>query len=349
MRYSEFRKQAVTQADIPPEVPVKMPGMPDNLPGGVPARGTTDPQAQEIVGANGSGVRPNVGGYSTTTTAESQPAAPDQQNSDVANVGTEQPAASQNMNIPGIVGAFKNIAGKIREGVQTQLDKPRDQLYQEYFNRNFTGGEKLDVKDLATPENIKKFLEFAALPEDKQHVELMKDDGEYRKLFQDFGSYLGKDSIVFDKDGAPSLASSTFEPVCKLIDAGEGSMYIELAKDMNSSDPKKAAAAKQQMDGLFKNYTKEQQDVIKSKLQSKIWSGVWSNPIENLPVAIGMFLRNQGLEGLAGFAENPWAFWLSTLALLFGGGMLLSNMFDDDDEPRQNPGWTTIPYQGGGF
>ena len=318
-----------------------------------PPGGTTDPSAQALAAENGSGPRPDVGRYSTPAKAESQPAVTAQSNSDAISASTDQPVESPkgNMSIPNVVGTANNIFDLVREGVQTQLDKPKDQLYQEYFNKNFTKGEAPEVKDLATPENIKRFLEFAALPENKQHVELMKDDSAYRKLFQDLGAYLGENSVVFDKDGAPSLAASTFEPVCKLIDAGEGSMYIELARDMNSGDPKKATAAKKQMDGLFNNYTKEQQDVIKSKLQSKIWSGVWANPIENLPVAVGMFLRNHELDGLAGFVENPWAFWLSTLAILFGGGMLLGNMLDGDDEPRQqmNPGWTTIPYQGGGF
>ena len=275
----------------------------------------------------------NSGGQPTTATP-GQTASDTIQNSQVADT-RESPLT-----------AIRGIRDAIVRGVAEQLDKPYPQLAQEYINRNFAKGDVLKPEELTTQENIQKLVDFGNLNEGAQRRALMTEGNEYRELFKKFVPYYGEDAIVFDDKGKPALAANTYAKTMQLIEAGDGSMYIGLVKDLNSKDPKKAATAKGVMDNLFANYTKEQKDALESKLQSKIWSGVWSNPLENLPVVIGMFLRNHGLEGLAGFAENPWCFWLSSLAILFGGGMLLGNMLDGDDEPRQqmNPGWTTIPY-----
>ena len=92
-------------------------------------------------------------------------------------------------------------------------------------------------------------------------------------------------------------------------------------------------------------------DQLTGSFVKGLWNNVKANPIQMIPQIAGMFLRHIGAgDGIANFASNPLAFYLSLAGLLLGGGMLLSGGSDDDDKPvvnnyyNQPAGYNRIPY-----
>ena len=74
-----------------------------------------------------------------------------------------------------------------------------------------------------------------------------------------------------------------------------------------------------------------------SVFSDKVKKAVWSNPLQNLPAAIGLYLSSKGFSGMGEFISSPLAFWGSLGVLVIGGGLLLGGAFSGGQQqaPQQ--------------
>lgn len=85
--------------------------------------------------------------------------------------------------------------------------------------------------------------------------------------------------------------------------------------------------------GMFSD---EEIQQITGAAKTASWNAIKSNPIENLPKVMGLFLRQQGWDKAAGYAENPMVFYGSLLTALVGGGAMLFGGSDRQQQPVVN-------------
>ena len=93
-------------------------------------------------------------------------------------------------------------------------------------------------------------------------------------------------------------------------DISDIATYQKKVDEMASQMPNTEAA------NQFKSY-------IADGMKGKVWEGIKSNPMKNLPVAAGIFLRQMGMGKAGDFMSNPIAFYGSILGLLGGGALLM--------------------------
>lgn len=196
---------------------------------------------------------------------------------------------------------------------------------------------------LKDPESVKKFLEsipgivrdntgFAAKADSLGYIDLISaangdmdqvPEADKVKLFQKFKEE--------NPNFVPSLAEAVkngspeaIEELQKLASGKDGSSY----------------------------FTEDEMKQITDAAKSASWNAIKSDPFGNLPKVMGLFLRQQGLGGIAGYAENPLVFYGGLLALLFGGGSMLFggsssnqptvvNNYYGQQQPK---GYNIVPY-----
>lgn len=78
------------------------------------------------------------------------------------------------------------------------------------------------------------------------------------------------------------------------------------------------------------------------QLQTRVWDLVKENPLQNLPAAIGLFLRQKGWDSAGDFFSNPIAFYGSLLGL-FGGAALLFGG-SKGESSNVNNYYNRVPY-----
>ena len=124
-------------------------------------------------------------------------------------------------------------------------------------------------------------------------------------------------------------AADKFVQASDIKDIGS---YMEQVEEMASSMPNTEQAA------AFKKY-------VADGLQGRVWDGIKANPAQNLPVAIGLFLKQLGLGGAADWVSNPIVFYGGMLLALAGGAHMIfggsKSDKDDDDTPK---GYKIVPY-----
>ena len=146
-----------------------------------------------------------------------------------------------------------------------------------------------------------------------------------------------REESAFDKlrDGA-ILSNDSLNAADRFINASnidDVDTYLQNVDSMASSMPNSEAAS------AFKQY-------ITDGLQSRVWDEVKANPIQNIPKAASLFLRQHGLGVMADFAKNPIAFYGSLIGILGGGAMLLGGS-DSESQPitiNNHPGYNKVPY-----
>ena len=101
--------------------------------------------------------------------------------------------------------------------------------------------------------------------------------------------------------------------------------------------------------GLRIKFSTEQINKIKGAAQRALWGQIKADPLNNIPKAIAMFLRMQGLDQVADFARDPFKFYAALAAVLLGGAAVLG--LGDDEErqpapvtPQVDPRMAAVPY-----
>ena len=82
-------------------------------------------------------------------------------------------------------------------------------------------------------------------------------------------------------------------------------------------------------------FNQQEMGQIMSAAKTATWNAVKQNPVQNIPKAVGLFLRSKGMNGMAGITENPFMFYGGLLAAVAGGAYLLSGGDDDDEADYQ--------------
>jgi hypothetical protein len=106
--------------------------------------------------------------------------------------------------------------------------------------------------------------------------------------------------------------------------------YQKRIEQMASSMPNSEAA------NAFKQY-------VTDGLKTRVWDGIKSNPIKNIPLAASMFLRQYGLGKAADFLSNPIAFYGSLVGVLGGAKLLFGGR--DGNSPVVNNYYNRVPYE----
>jgi len=116
----------------------------------------------------------------------------------------------------------------------------------------------------------------------------------------------------------------------------EASDISDIAAYQKKIDEVAGSLGSSEQASAFKKY-------VADGMKSKVWAGIKENPMKNLPVAAGIFLRQIGLGGAGDFMSNPIAFYGSILAALLGGGaMMLGGR--GDKNVNVNAGYNRVPY-----
>lgn len=82
-------------------------------------------------------------------------------------------------------------------------------------------------------------------------------------------------------------------------------------------------------------FNQQEMGQIMSAAKTATWNAIKKNPVQNIPKAVGLFLRSKGMNGMAGMAENPFMFYGGLLAAVAGGAYMLSGGDDDDEADYQ--------------
>ena len=106
--------------------------------------------------------------------------------------------------------------------------------------------------------------------------------------------------------------------------------YQKRIEQMASSMPNSEAA------DAFKQY-------VTNGLQSRVWDGIKSNPIKNIPLAAGMFLRQYGFGKAGDFLSNPIAFYGSLIGVIGGSHLLFGGR--GGEAPTVNNYYNRVPYE----
>ena len=127
--------------------------------------------------------------------------------------------------------------------------------------------------------------------------------------------------------------------------------FMRIGKQYQEMAAKGNAGGAGSNGGAVNTAMEKAKDQLTGSFVKGLWNNVKANPIQMIPQIAGMFLRHIGAgAGIANFASNPLAFYLSLAGLLLGGGMLLSSGSDDDEKPvvnnyyNQPAGYNRIPY-----
>jgi hypothetical protein len=78
-----------------------------------------------------------------------------------------------------------------------------------------------------------------------------------------------------------------------------------------------------QSQGTSSGISEQATQMLTNAVQKKCYNALSENFFGNLPMVASLWLKQKGLGGLAGFAENPWIFYSGLIALLLGGGALI--------------------------
>lgn len=127
--------------------------------------------------------------------------------------------------------------------------------------------------------------------------------------------------------------------------------WPSLVAAVGNADPSGLKALQEMTSGnadVSKLLTPDESKQLTSAAKSASWNAIKSDWFTNLPKVASLFLRQIGLGGIAGFAENPLVFYGGILTLLLGGSMLLSGG-DDDEHEAQKPQYTMSPYNHPGY
>lgn len=188
-----------------------------------------------------------------------------------------------------------------------------------------TADQKFDVfqKDVRTQSNNNiGILDAAgAVKDDLQRYGInlnpfsMRDN--LNTIKKTWNTVTGKDngpsamSQLKDKALASEDVKAAADRFIQSSDIGDIATYQKRVEEMANKMPNSEAAQQ------FKDH-------IASGMRSKVWDGIKQNPVKNIPVAAGIFLRQMGLGKAGDFMSNPIAFYGSILGLI-GGGLLLGN------------------------
>ena len=82
---------------------------------------------------------------------------------------------------------------------------------------------------------------------------------------------------------------------------------------------------------LWQSLTSEEQAEFKGYMQSAVWKNIKADWFNNIPKAIGLWLRSFGWNGAADFAANPLHFYGSLALAFIGGSMLLEGQEEDGE------------------
>ena len=117
----------------------------------------------------------------------------------------------------------------------------------------------------------------------------------------------------------------------KLTDKAMRSEDVKAAADrfVQASDISDIANYQKQIDAMASKMpnskaAEEFKQYISKGLQTRVWDGIKQDPLKNIPVAAGIFLRQIGLGKAGDIMSNPIAFYGSILGLI-GGALLLGS------------------------
>lgn len=143
----------------------------------------------------------------------------------------------------------------------------------------------------------------------------MKDN--WNTMKKTWNTITGKDngpsamSQLKDKALASDDVKAAADRFIQSSDIGDIATYQKKIDQMASQMPNSEAA------NQFKSY-------IANGMRGRVWEGIKSNPVKNIPAAAGIFLRQMGMGKAGDFMSNPIAFYGSILGLI-GGGLLLGS------------------------
>lgn len=232
--------------------------------------------------------------------------------------------------------AYADLPKPVQLGIQDALDsfKPGNNVFEMgKLDPNLFNSD--EFRKLTTNEERYAYLQRAATKAGVYAAMYNKDDKgnvkvtSIRDILQDPKKLHNIPQQVFDQ---PEFFSS----LEKAVESGDMDTleFLQWAKDKYA----KAATAKtngtETADPFSITMSKEQEARLTKAASKAMWNNIQKDPLNNMPRAASLFLRQQGLDGLADFASNPFSFFASLAAILLGGGALLFGGLGQQ-EPQQ--------------
>jgi len=89
-------------------------------------------------------------------------------------------------------------------------------------------------------------------------------------------------------------------------------------------------------DSLSPATRKVLEDKFMGAAKTRLWKMCAENPLKGFPVAVGLWMRMQGWQGMAGIASNPLAFWAFAAIAIGGGALMMGSLMGGGDEEEDD-------------
>lgn len=282
-----------------------------------------------------------------TAVAQPQPAATTTNQQHTTNQATNKPQPTGNQTIPANLSSIRDTLSSLPQPVQQGIE---DALNDIKPGNNVLEMGKLspdlfssdEFRNLKTNEERYEYLQRAATKAGVFAAMYQKDENGKVKvtsisdLMQHPEKLQDLPQQVFDQ---PEF----FDSLEKAVENGDMDTleFLQWAKNQHAKSSAASAGASGAAnvaggkDSPFSIKMSDEQEARLTKAAAKVmWNNVKKDPINNIPRAAGLFLRQQGLDGLADFASNPFSFFLSLAGILLSGGMLLSGAFGGGNQQQ---------------